>query len=672
MIARETIDRIVEAARIDEVVGDFVTLKKRGANLLGLCPFHNEKSPSFTVSPAKGIFKCFGCGAAGNSVNFIMKLESLSYPESLKYLAKKYGISVEEKEVTPEEKAQQTEKESLYITASFAQKYFSENLINSDEGKSVGYGYFKERGFTSNTIEKFQLGYSLEGRRAFTDAAIKATYKAEYLVKTGLSILSDKHSENNSDNENTKKEINPTHLFDRYSGRVIFPIQNVSGKVIGFGGRILNSDKKFAKYINSPQTDIYDKSKVLYGLYFAKKSITQEDNCFLVEGYTDVISMHQAGIENVVSSSGTSLTIEQIRLIHRFTANITILYDGDVAGIKASFRGIDLILEQGMNVRVLLFPNNEDPDSYSKKVSSEELKDFINKNSTDFIQFKTNLLFEEAKADPIKKATLIKEIVESISLIPDAINRSVYIKECCRILDSEEQLLGLEVNKLRLKKGAKQRDESETKKETQVKIVEEVETQEDQEVRLQSELSEGQEAYILRLLFHYGDHVIEIEAEDEEKNKQEMEVTVGEYIFFELNRDGIVFLNPVFQLFADEYQHELINKKIPSKNYFIYHSNPAVSQVAVNLISNDYSLSEHWNTRYGILVEEEKFMLKKSVQKALFSLKDKRLMQHIKEKQEELKKVLTQQELESIMIELKILHVMKLRVNKLMGRTIIK
>ncbi|MBC7861813.1 MAG: DNA primase, partial [Bacteroidia bacterium] len=567
MIPRDTIDRIIEAARIEEVVGDFVTLKKRGANLLGLCPFHNEKSPSFTVSPAKGIYKCFGCGEAGNSVNFIMKNESLSYPEALKYLAKKYAIEIVEKEVTPEEKAQQNERESLFITASYAQKYFSENLKNTDEGKSVGLGYFKERGFRDDIIEKFQLGYNLEGRRSFSEAAVKAGYKPEYLVKTGLSILSEK-------NHVEGEEIKVEHIFDRYSGRVIFPIHNVSGRVIGFGGRILNNDKKLAKYINSPQTEIYDKSRVLYGLFFAKKSISHEDNCFLVEGYTDVTAMHQAGIENVVSSSGTSLTVEQIRLIHRFTNNITILFDGDWAGIKASFRGIDLILEEGMNVRVLLFPDNDDPDSYSKKVSSEELKEFIKNNATDFIRFKTNLLFEESKNDPIKKAGLIKDIVESISLIPDAINRSVYVKECCRILEMEEQMLSIEVNKLRLKKGTgtKPRDEGRVQSEEQKSIPEHIDEYEEsfkeQEEQLAFEVSESQEAFILRLLFHFGNHIIEVDGEDENRVTHSMEITVAEYIFFELERDRISFSNPVFQSFADEYHSHLVNQRVPDKNYF--------------------------------------------------------------------------------------------------------
>jgi DNA primase len=668
VIPKDTIDRIIEVARIEEVVGDFVTLRKRGANLLGLCPFHNEKTPSFTVSPAKGIYKCFGCGAAGNSVNFVMQQESLSYPEALKFLANKYAITVEEREITPEEKAQQTERESLFIVAAFAQKHFTQIMNETDEGKSVGLGYFIERGFRKDIIEKFQLGYSSEGRRDFTDAAIRSGYRPDYLIKTGLSLLSSKEQENMQENGT---EINPAKMFDRYSGRVIFPIQNVSGRVIGFGGRILSNDKKLAKYINSPQTDIYDKSKVLYGLYLAKKSITQEDNCFLVEGYTDVISLHQAGIENVVSSSGTSLTVDQIRLIHRFTNNITVLYDGDWAGIKASFRGIDLILEQGMNVRVLLFPDNEDPDSYSRKVSPDDLREFIKNNTTDFIRFKTNLLYEEAKSDPIKKAGLIKDIVESISLIPDAISRSVYVKESATLLEMDEQMLGLEVNKIRLKKaGKKPTIETSSSSETPLKPEEELApTLEEQDQRLAIQISESQEAYLLKLLLQYGDHIITIEAEDDEKNTSEMEVTVGEYLFYELNRDGIEFINPVFQLFAEEYYHQLISNTIPNQKFFIHHTNPAVAQVTINLLANEYKLSEN-RSKFGIYIEEEKFILKKSLQHALFSLKEKRLMDHIRRKQEELKSA-KEEDIDFLLLEMKHLHVMKARVNKLLGRTIV-
>ena len=652
---------------MEEVIGDFITLKKRGANLLGLCPFHGEKTPSFTVSPAKGIYKCFGCGKAGNPINFIMDHESLTYPEALRYLAKKYNIEVVEKEITPEEKAQINEKESLYIVASYAQKYFSENLFNSDEGKSIGLGYFKERGFRQDIIEKFQLGYSFEERRAFSQAAVKAGYKPEYLVKTGLSILSDKHKEG--------EEIKPEFIFDRYTARVIFPIHNVTGRVIGFGGRILGNDKKLAKYINSPQTDIYDKSKVLYGLYYAKKTIIQEDNCFLVEGYTDVISMYQAGIENVVSSSGTSLTVEQIKLIHRFTNNITILYDGDFAGIKASFRGIDLILEEGMNVRVLLFPDGDDPDSYSKKVSTEELKEFIKNNSKDFITFKTGLLFDEAKHDPIKKTSLIKEIVESIALIPDSISRSVYIKECSRLMDIEEQVLNVEVNKLRRKKSDKKHDANNAGHETNSVVSSEEKDLEVQEEKKEIQLHEqfeSQEKNIIRLMLLYGNRLIEADAHDNEGEPIVYELSVAEYIIFELLHDELQLIDPVFQLVLDEFVHQMRNDIIPLQQHFIHHANPAISQIAIDLVNINYSLSENWTKKYSILVGHETDNLKKTVQHSLFVYKDKRLQQLLKSQQESLRTTHNDDDIMMTLANIKHLDALKSRVNKLLGRTIIK
>ncbi|MCK4408075.1 MAG: DNA primase, partial [Bacteroidales bacterium] len=403
MISPETISAIFETARIEEVIGDFVNIKKRGVNYIGLCPFHNEKTPSFTVSPSKGIYKCFGCGKGGNSVNFIMEHERYSYPEALKYLAKKYNIEIEEEEQTPEQLQALDEQEGLYFVSTFAQKYFTENLFKKDEGKAIGLTYFKERDFTESTIKKFQLGYGIDKWDDFTQQALSSGYKIDYLIKTGLTISKEnKH-------------------YDRFRGRVLFPIHNLSGKVIGFGGRILSSEKSKAKYVNSPESDIYNKSKVLYGIYFSRNAIINKNNCFLVEGYTDVISLHQAGIENVVASSGTSLTTDQIKLIKRYTPNITILYDGDEAGVKASFRGIDMILEEGMNVRIVLFPEGEDPDSYARNNHASEVQEFISKKAEDFISFKTNLLIKETKNDPIKKAALIKEIVKTIALIPDGI-----------------------------------------------------------------------------------------------------------------------------------------------------------------------------------------------------------------------------------------------------------
>src|SRR5688572_16443635 len=433
----------MDTARIDEVVGDFVSLKRRGTSMIGLCPFYNEKTPSFNVSPARGIFKCFGCGKGGNAVNFIMEHEHYSYPEALRYLARKYNISVEEDEKAPGFDLEQLQRESLLVVTEFARKYYMQQLHETDEGKSVGLSYFHEREFTETMIEKFQLGYSPDQWRGLTDAALEAGYLLENLQKAGLTIV----------NEDKK--------FDRFRGRVMFPVHNITGKVIAFGARILKTDPKSPKYLNSPESDIYHKSKILYGIFFAKKSIIAKDECFLVEGYTDVIALHQVGIENVVASSGTSLTVEQIRLIGRYTKNITILYDGDPAGIKASLRGIDLILEEGLNVRVVLFPDGDDPDSFSRKHNSYEVAAYINEHAQDFIRFKTGLLLKDVANDPVRKAGLIREIVETIAKIPDPIIRSTYTRECSVQMEISEQILIAELNKLVRKAFSRHHVESE-------------------------------------------------------------------------------------------------------------------------------------------------------------------------------------------------------------------
>lgn len=666
MIPKFTIDKIIDAARVEDVIGDFITLKKRGANLLGLCPFHGEKSPSFTVSPAKGIYKCFGCGKSGTAVNFIMDHESLSYPEALKYLANKYGIEVVEKEVSLEEKALHNEKESLYIVMQYAQKYYSDLLLNDDLGRSVGLGYFKERGFSMQTIEKFQLGYSSEERRAFSETAVKNGYKPEYLVKTGMSILSNNHVEGNP--------ITISDIFDRYTGRVMFPIHNIAGRVIGFGGRILTNDKKLAKYINSPQTDIYDKSKTLYGLFQAKKQIIQDDNCYLVEGYTDVISMHQSGIENVVASSGTSLTVEQIKLIHRFTKNITILYDGDLAGIKASFRGIDLILEEGMNVRVLLFPDGDDPDSYSKKVTNEEFKAFIKANSKDFISFKTSLLYKEAENDPIRRAELIKDIVESISVIPDAINRSVYVKECSKIMDISEQILQIEINKLIRKKGNKNTS-SATNQSQSSKSAEQDENALSDTLFLEEEKSQDvildhEEKELLRMMMQYGNVLVDVEAEDTDNVQQAFQLTVCEFVIFEMWRDNLQFINPIHQMVLEEFQHELENGNIPTMQTFTHHPNPAISQFAINIASFSDSVSPKWSN-FGVAVPQEIHAIKKGIDHQLYSLKEKRLNQIISEAKELIKSA-DPFENENVFRFVIMLENQKKRVNKLLGRIIVR
>lgn len=432
MIDKQTVARIIDAAQIKEVVSDFVTLKKRGVNYIGLCPFHDEKTGSFTVSPAKGIFKCFGCGEGGNAVHFIMKHEQLDYPSALKYLAKKYNIEVQEKELTPEERQAQNRREELFNLNQFASQIFQDNLLKQNEGQTIGLSYFRERGFTDATIAKFQLGYALNRSGAFAEKALQKGFALSLLETTGLSHKSDRGG-----------------YYDRFRGRVLFPIHSISGKVVGFGGRILSQDKKAAKYLNSPESEIYSKSRELYGLYHAKNTIVKHDRCFLVEGYTDVISMHQAGVENVVSSSGTSLTPGQIKLIHRFTPNITVLYDGDAAGIRASLRGIDLLLEEGMKIKVVLLPEGEDPDSYAQSHNASDFIDFIDHNQIDFIRFKAELLMQDADKDPIKKGEVIKSIVTSISLINDEIMRQLYVKECSEIMDISENALINEINKLR-------------------------------------------------------------------------------------------------------------------------------------------------------------------------------------------------------------------------------
>ena len=596
MIDHNTIQRIIDTAEITEVVQDFVNLKKRGVNYLGLCPFHNEKTPSFTVSPSKGIYKCFGCGKGGNAVNFIMEHEHLGYPEALKYLAKKYNIEVVEKELTAEEIQQQNERDSLLVVTKYANTYFQDKLQNNTDGRAIGLSYFKERGFREDIIKKFELGYSLDVRDAFTIAAKEKGYKIDFLEKTGLTIV----------NENGQ--------YDRFRGRVIFPIHGLSGNVIGFGGRILRKDVKAAKYLNSPESDIYHKSRVLYGMYYAKKSITQLDKCYLVEGYTDVISMHQSGIENVVASSGTSLTVEQIRLIKRFTPNVTIIYDGDAAGIKASLRGIDLVLEQGLNVKVLLLPDGEDPDSFAKSHSSTELEEFIEKNEEDFITFKTRLLFDEAKNDPVRKANLITDIVRSIAVIPETIVRTVYIKECSSILEIDEKVLYGEINKIRRKNYEKEYkktispDETfKTASPTVPSFVDDI-------------YSEAQEKEIIRLLLHYSEQTLYTYQED--KYDEPRQVSVAEYIIGEILNDDLEFKNLIYKQIFQEYLEALNSGEKIDNKHFIYHSDPGISKLAADLLSTSYTLSKIFK-KGGVHIETEEMKLKQLVPETIIAYKRK-------------------------------------------------
>ncbi|MBE9480701.1 MAG: DNA primase [Bacteroidetes bacterium] len=614
MISPETISAIFETARIEEVIGDFVNIKKRGVNYIGLCPFHNEKTPSFTVSPSKGIYKCFGCGKGGNSVNFIMEHERYSYPEALKYLAKKYNIEIEEEEQTPEQLQALDEQEGLYFVSTFAQKYFTENLFKKDEGKAIGLTYFKERDFTESTIKKFQLGYGIDKWDDFTQQALSSGYKIDYLIKTGLTISKEnKH-------------------YDRFRGRVLFPIHNLSGKVIGFGGRILSSEKSKAKYVNSPESDIYNKSKVLYGIYFSRNAIINKNNCFLVEGYTDVISLHQAGIENVVASSGTSLTTDQIKLIKRYTPNITILYDGDEAGVKASFRGIDMILEEGMNVRIVLFPEGEDPDSYARNNHASEVQEFISKKAEDFISFKTNLLIKETKNDPIKKAALIKEIVKTIALIPDGIYRSVYVKECGSIMNVPEQTLMNELNRILRRKF---RDKNKITRPEEAPEQEEYKA----EKQIDTDLYEGefQERDIIRLLLMYGNKEIIFEEINEDNQKIDVPVKVANFIVKDIKSDEIYFQNATYQLIFNEYESAIEKGFIPDEQYFINHADEKISQLTIELISSPYELSPNW-LKKRILVKTEKDRLKLLVVSSVLSFKAKKVDKMIIDNQKEIQK----------------------------------
>ena len=618
MIDQSTIDKIFDAAEIVQIVEEFVPLKKRGVNYLGLCPFHNEKTPSFTVSPAKGIYKCFGCGKGGNSVSFIMEHENLGYIDALKFVARKYHIEIEEKEETEEDKGKRNERESLMIVTEYAGKYFTDQLINRDEGKAIGLSYLKERAFRDDIIEKFQLGYSPDNKDAFTKAALSKGYKIDFLVSTGLTIKKDDWQ------------------IDRFNGRVIFPIHNIAGRVIAFGGRTLKSDKKIAKYLNSPESEIYHKSKVLYGIFQAKRDIIKEDRCYLVEGYTDVISFHQNGISNVVASSGTSLTVEQIRLIKRFTPNITILYDGDAAGIKASMRGIDLILSEGLNVKILLFPDGEDPDSFSKSHSSSELIEFIKNNEEDFIGFKTQILKKDANNDPVKISLMIRDIVGSIANIPDKIKRSVFIKECSNNLDIGEDVLYSEVIKILRKKREKG-------------LQQQYNSQQDISV-IPKRTTTGNkfqdknfiEREVIRLLIKYGN--VEL-FENETDDGKTIPITVSEFIINEIEneKDTYVFVDAINKEIYDLVFSQLENGVFNELD-LINHPNQVVNSLVADILSSNYDLSMIWKKKDN-LVETEENILHELVPETIMAFKKFKVELLLQAKEESLKKPMTDEKL---------------------------
>ena len=605
MISRSTIDRVFETARVEEVIGEFVQLKKAGSNFKGLSPFTDEKTPSFMVSPVKQIWKDFSTGKGGNAISFLMEHEHYSYPEAIRYLAKKYNIEIEETVQTDEQKEQMNERESMFLVSAFAKDYFHDTLLNSDQGKAIGLTYFKERGFREETIKKFDLGYCLDEWDAFTKEALKKGYDLKYLDKTGLTIV----------RENKQ--------FDRFKGRVMFPIHSMSGRILGFGGRTLSSDKKTAKYVNSPESDIYHKSKILYGIYHAKKEIAKQDNCFLVEGYTDVTSFHQSGIENVVASSGTALTPDQIRLVNRLTKNITVLFDGDAAGMRASIRGIDLILEQGMNVKVVTFPDGEDPDSFAKKHSDAELKEYLEVKAQDFINFKVSLLMQEAQNDPVKKAGLIRDIVTSISKIPDSIQREVYVQECSRIMDISERVLFSELAQL-VSKTSKDFAKSQQKEQQSFEVVKAKQEQVDEVDSLYI-----LEREIIRILLLFGnketDFVDFIEVEDEEGNihleQEKYSNQVSKELYLNLQEDEIEFSNAVFQKIYFEMIHQLNQIDKLNIDAFVNHEDSEIASMVTSILMDDerYALSD-WQ-RKNIFVTESEEILSKLVTDAILNLR---------------------------------------------------
>jgi len=616
MINQETISKIMDTARIEEVVGDFVPLKKRGSSLIGNCPFHNEKTPSFHVSVAKGIYKCFGCGKGGDSVHFIMDHEKYSYPEALKYLAAKYNIEVEEIVQSPQNIEAQNARESLYIVSEYAASYFANELWTGDEGRAIGLSYFKERGFREDIVKKFQLGYSPDVWDALIQSAVGAGHKEDYLERTGLSIRNDKGK-----------------LYDRFRGRVMFPIHNFTGRVIGFGGRTLKTDKNVPKYVNSPESEIYHKSNVLYGLFHAKKAIRDADNCYLVEGYADVLAVHQAGIENVVASSGTSLTTEQIRMIGRFTQNVTILYDGDAAGIKASLRGLDMILEEGLNVKVVLFPDGHDPDSYMHHVGSGEFKKYIENTRKDFILYKAGILLKEAGTDPIKRAGIIRDIVESIAKIPDDIKASVFIRECSGLLQIEERTLLSELNKIRaakFKKSAGSGGFSSGNQQGQYQqqggyqpypegppdnLFENPDPTAGLSQEAAPDNDEIQEREIVRLLLGFGHELVNWDKIDN--------MYIGSFIM--QNLSDVSFEDVLCRKIIEIYREEIENGHLPVANQFIKSEDRAIADLAITLSTSPYTLSENWYNKHQIYVRDETVNLKATILGGIFHLKKRKV-----------------------------------------------
>ena len=605
-ISKLTTDKVKDRVDIVEVIGDYVPLKKKGQNMWACCPFHGEKTPSFSLSPAKQIYKCFGCGKAGDPIQFVMDIEGIGFQEAIRQLAGKYGIEVEEDaSLTPEQNLEQNERESLFIAVNYAKDFFVKNL-ETEEGKSIGLSYFKERGFTTAILQKFDLGYALDGWDHFNKAAKSAGYQEDILLKAGLIL---------------QKEGEPERVYDRFRNRVTFTIHNVSGKAIGFGARILTKDKNQPKYINSPETPIYHKGDVLYGMFQAKKAIRDLDNCYLVEGYTDVVSLHLSGIENVVASSGTSLTEGQIKLIRRFTNQVTVLYDGDSAGIKASLRGIDLLLEGGLNVKAVVFPDGEDPDSYSRKVGSQAFKDYLQENSRDFIGFKIGLYKEEIAKDPIRKAEVIREVVQSIGKIPDAIIRSVYAKEASNLLGIEEDIVHAELNKTLIKTQKDQFQRAQEEKEADDRLEEILPTRTELSPE---ETLQLQEKETIRLLINYGGQKLD-----------QQELHFCHYLLEEIKQ--IEFQTPVYQRMLQAYRQQVAQGQLPAEDFFIGHADVEIKQEAIALLSNRHEVSLHWKDKFQIFINIESDDLADTAFKSILRLKRRLLQKMMEEAMQKIK-----------------------------------
>jgi DNA primase len=612
LISKTTIDKVFDISRVEEVIGDYVQLKKSGSNFKGLSPFTEERSPSFMVSPVKQIWKDFSSGKGGNVVAFLMEHEHFTYPEAIKHLAKRYNVEIEETEQSSEEKEKASERESMYLVNEFAKTFFVKQMLHTDEGKSVGLSYFKNRGFTSETIEKFDLGYSPDEWQAFTDTALQKAYKLEFLEKTGLTI------------------VKGEKRFDRFKGRVMFPIHSMSGRVLGFGGRILTNDKKQAKYLNSPESEVYHKSKVLYGLYQAKQAIAKSDNCYLVEGYTDVIQFNQTGIENVVASSGTALTPEQIRLISRLTNNITVLFDGDAAGLRASIRGIDLILEQGMNVKVCLFPEGEDPDSFAKANTLEDLQLYLDENAQDFIRFKASLLLEDAEKDPVKKAEVVRDIVNSISKIPDQITQEIYIQTCSNLLDVSEDVLFSTLAQI-LAKDRREAGRGDRRKTLEV-VKETKESTPVHKVDQQYVL----ERSLIQLLLRYGEHTavfvdFDFDFEEDKHLEVKREYVVFEKIFIELQEDEVEFSNPIFKELFDLIIETYVKDRILKIDSFVNHLKPELAQEVTSILMEYEKNQLHDWKRQEIFVVDKSVLDPREVMETILNLRRFLIRKKVKE-----------------------------------------